>query len=50
MRSKYISKILSKSSDFSLLLLAQGPVVDVVRIGGENSLGFLVFLIGFHID
>jgi hypothetical protein len=51
MRSKYTSKMLSKGSDFSLLLLAQGPVVDVVvRIDGEHSLGFVMFLTGFHVQ
>jgi hypothetical protein len=45
-----LAKCCAKSSDFSLLLLAQGPVVDVVRIGCENSFGFLMFLIGFHIE
>jgi hypothetical protein len=46
-----LAKCCAKSSDFSLLLLAQGHVVDgVVRIGGEDSLGFLMFLIGFHIE
>jgi hypothetical protein len=43
------AKSCAKSSDFSLLLLAQGPVIDVVSIGGENSLGSLMFLTGFHI-
>jgi hypothetical protein len=37
------AKCCGKSSDFSLFLLAQGPVVDVVRAGDEDSLGFLCF-------
>jgi hypothetical protein len=46
-----LAKCCTRSSDFSLLFLAQGPVVDVVvRISGEDSLGFLMFLTGFHIE
>jgi hypothetical protein len=36
-----LAKFCAKSSDFSLLHLAQGPVIDVVHIGGEDSFGFL---------
>jgi hypothetical protein len=44
-------KCCAKSSDFSLSLLAQGPAVGVVaRIGCEALFGFLLFLIGFHIE
>jgi hypothetical protein len=46
-----LAKCCTKSSDFSLSLLAQGPAVGVVaHIGGEASFGFLMFLIGFHIE
>jgi hypothetical protein len=41
-----LTKCYAKSSDLSLLLLAQGPAVGLVsRIGGESSFGFLLFLI-----
>jgi hypothetical protein len=47
----YISKVLCKEFGFFLSLLAQGPAVGVVaRIGGEATLGFLLFLIGFYIE
>jgi hypothetical protein len=46
-----LAKCCAKSSDFSLSLLAQGSAVGVVaRIGGEATFGFLLFLIGFHIE
>jgi hypothetical protein len=46
-----LAKYCAKSPDFSLSLLAQGPAVGVVaRIGGEASIGFPLFLIGFHIE
>jgi hypothetical protein len=35
-----LAKCCAKNSEFSLLLLAQGPLVDVVRIGGEKFLRF----------
>jgi hypothetical protein len=45
-----LTKYFARISDFSLLLLAQDPAIGVVsRMGGENSFGFLLFLIGFQI-
>jgi hypothetical protein len=46
-----LAKCCAKNSDFSLSLLAQGSAVVVVaRIGDEAFFGFLLLLIGFHIE